>query len=219
MAKPPPDSALDPDDEPSVATAEPPASTTETEAPKEAAAIEPAASEQDNEVVFRSKVTRRLVFVNVVVGVLLCGFVGWFVLGMVLDRAITGGLLGAVIALLGARFAREKDELAPIEVVVSSDRKRAVELRFEGAPSQLIDQRTTKHIDAEATGDSREGYTHWVIIRREGDGLVKLRIPSRKEAIRVSKRLRVLLERPPMHELGEDELDGEDYLEGAPSAE
>lgn len=220
MAKPPPDSAPDPDDDDaSVATAEAPRESV-GQAPKEAAAIETAKSEEPaDDVVYRSKLTRRLVVVNVIVGVLLCAFVGWFVLGMVLDRGITGALLGAALALLGSRFSREADEVVPVEVAASSERKRAVELRFERAPSQLIDQRTTKYVDAEATGDSREGYTHWVIIRREGDSQVKLRIPTRNEAIRVSKRLRVLLERPPMHPLGEDELDGEDYLEGAPSAE
>jgi hypothetical protein len=217
MAKPPPDQPLGyDDDEPSVATVEPESSTAE-QATKEASAIEPVAQDaSDNEVVYRSKLTRKLVFANVVVGVLLCAFVGWFVLGMVFDKGMTGAVIGAALAMLGSRFSREKDELVPIEVLASSERKRAVELRFEAAPSQLIDHRTTQHIDAEATGDSREGYTHWVIIRRESDAVIKLRIPTRKDAIRVSKRLRVLLERPPLQPLGEDELDGEDFLEGAP---
>jgi hypothetical protein len=219
MAKPPPDPPRDDDDDRSVVDVTDATASTTLRDPSDRSMVEPRRDDVGSSVLYRARVTRADVAKNVAVGLLLAGFVGWFVFGIVFDRPWLGAGLGVLLALSGARFRKEKDEVTPSEIVVSTERRRAVELRFEGAPSLMLDHRTTQHVDAEATGDSREGYTHWVVVRREGASELRVRTKDRAEAIGLSKRLRVTLEVPPLHPLGEDELEGEDFLgPSAPSA-
>jgi hypothetical protein len=207
MAKPPPDpTPADDDDDDRVAVAEKPEP---TPAVPEASAI--TTSKSDVEVIFRAKIRRADIAKNVVVGVILSAALGWFIFSITFERPMLGAVIGVLLALSGARGRTEKDELTPIEVIPALERRRAVELHFEAKPTMLVESRTTRFVDAEATGDSREGFTHWVVVRREGESNFRLRVPNRAEAIRVSKRLRVILEVPPSEPLGEDELEGPDF--------
>lgn len=206
MAKPPPDPPSSPDDD-DVAVADAPAAQA---LPSDAATIAKT-SDGDVEVIFRAKIRRADIVKNVIVGVILSAGVGWFLFSITLERPGWGLVVGVLLALSGARGRVEKDELTPIEVIPALERKRAVELHFEGKPTMLVDSHSARFIDAEATGNSREGFTHWVVVRREGEGNFRLRVPNRGEAIRISKRLRVILEVPPAEPLGEDELEGEDF--------
>jgi F0F1-type ATP synthase assembly protein I len=208
MAKPPPDPPSTPDDD-DVAVADAP--TAQPTAASSASTALTTTAGNDVEVIFRSKIRRADIVKNVIVGVVLSAAVGWFLFSITIERPWYGLVVGVLLALSGARGRVEKDELAPIEVIPALERKRAVELHFESKPTMLIDSRTARFVDAEATGNSREGYTHWVVVRREGERNIRLRVPSRAEAIRISKRLRVILEVPPVEPLGEDELEGDDY--------
>lgn len=213
MAKPPPDPTPSDDDDdfsrepaPSVVTAPPPEGALALNEPR-------ALSKRDDgpEVIFRSTVRRKDIVLNVVVGTLLSAAVGYFLLDLVLERPWIGMVMGVLLVLLGARGRIEKGEVEPIEILPALERKRAIELHFESAPTRLVDSKTAKFVDAEATGNGREGFVHWVVVRGEAEGNFRLRVPNRAEAIRISKRLRVVLEIPPAEELGEDELGGEDY--------
>jgi len=165
----------------------------------------------DVEVIFRAKVRRVHIVLNVIVAVVLSAAVGWFLFSITIERPWYGVIVGVLLVLLGARGRVERDELTPIEVIPALGRKRAIELHFESKPPMIIDSHTARFVDAEATGNSREGYTHWVVVRREGESQFRFRVPSRAEAIRISKRLRVILQVPPYQPLGEDELEGDDY--------
>lgn len=213
MAKPPPDPTPNEDDDdlprepaPSVVTAPPPEGALALNEPREIAR-----RDDGPEVIFRATVRRKDIVLNVAVGALLSAAVGYFLLDLVLERPWIGAGVGLALVLLGARGRIEKDEIEPIEVLPALERKRAIELHFERAPTRLIDGKTAKFVDAEATGNSREGFVHWVVVRGEAEANFRLRVRNRAEAIRISKRLRVVLEVPPAEELGEDELGGEDY--------
>jgi hypothetical protein len=167
--------------------------------------------EEGEPTVFRARATRAQIALNVAVGAVLTCLVGAFLCSITLDRPWLGVGGGALLALLGARHRREPDELTPLTIHPAPDRSRAIELRFEGAPAMRVDHASALHVDAEATGDSREGYTHWIVLRREGEKPSRVRARSREEAVVVSKRLRVILEVPPLHPLGDDELGGDDW--------
>jgi hypothetical protein len=227
MAEPPPDPPRAPDDDddddvveqPATLTTEPPTDGSALGAPKDRAELAETARDGDEPVIFRARATRAQIVANVVVGVALSAMVSAFLFSITFDKPWLGAVAGVALALFGARNRKEKDELTPITIVPAATRKRAVELHFEGGPSVLIDSASAKHVDAEATGESREGYTHWIVFRRTNASDFRVRARSRAQAVSVCKQLRVLLEVPPLHALGDDELGGEDYPKVEPPPE
>ncbi|MDP3274715.1 MAG: hypothetical protein Q8Q09_05925 [Deltaproteobacteria bacterium] len=159
-----------------------------------------------DEPIYVTSISRTRLVANIVVGIALCTLVGWFVLKITMDSPRLGAALGFGVALLGARGRRERDELAPERILQSPDRRHAVELLFDNKPTLILEPKSVLAADAEATGNSREGLTHWVVVRQPEDKQFRVRARNRNEAIMVSYRLRVALGVSAFHPLGDDEI-------------
>jgi hypothetical protein len=176
---------------------------------KEPQSGEQTLAETDRNVLFRARVTPVMLAVNVVVGIALCTGIGAFLGHFILDRLWLMTGIGFLLGFSGLRSRKEPDEILPA-TLERGDEPNVVLCTFFRGPTLLWTPAQMAHVDAEATGSSREGFVHWVVLRNKlvPPEVTKIRAQSRKQAVELAHVLREILEVKPLHELGDDEPNG-----------
>ena len=145
----------------------------------------------ESPVLFVSPASGLRLAANVVAGVIVCAIVG-SCLGLAVGQLWIGAVIGVLIALSGARFARRNDELSILQIERGEAPGTAfVELRRR--KSLTWSARDVSWFETRAEGDADAAKTQWVIVHRVGATPVRFRAKDGDQAAEIVLALRDLL--------------------------